>query len=123
MILRAAEFGAEEWQPVAFNEAAGWRNFGNGWDTVQFRRRPLTREVDLKGAMLGDNKSEGVIVFVLPEGYRPPYAVQMAIARITTDVADEPRVRIRANGEVLIWGMSGTTTSTVTLDGVSFIYA
>ena len=122
-ILRAADLNPTPWQPVTFT--APWHNFGSGWSDVQFRRRPLTGTVELKGTMDGrtsggDAPSNDSLAFVLPEGYRPLSNLAVVIGHVSTPRNSAIQLRAYTNGEVRIIGANSLQAAVVSLDGVEF---
>ena len=117
-IIRAIDLSPSEWQPLPLE--GNWRNYGNGWSDAQFRSRPLTDTVEVKGTIqwTPESPSNEQLMFVLPTGYRPVSNVAVATGHVSTPVENPVEVRFYNDGRVTVIDAEKLTKHVVTIDGV-----
>lgn len=111
--------GTAEVHKTAFPLAAGWANYGAGYEAATYSR--LGRCVTLQGLVTksGGTPTLGDVVGTLPDGYRPTSNQIFPVA--TGETAAMGRIDVQANGDV-VWRAGATTEADYTsLSGVSFL--
>jgi len=96
-------------------------NLGGGWETLAFRKFP-DGTVCFKGSVTkAAAAGNDLQVFQLPVGYRPTSRRGFAVGNLSSHAtADEPMVRVYANGAVTIWGMAAAAPTAFALDGIRY---
>jgi hypothetical protein len=92
----------------------GWVNNGGFVAPVSFYKDREER-VYLSGTMRNGNTNAGIVLFVLPVGYRPAAYEFFSVHNNSTST----QVRVESNGVVSLWGPANNNTG-LCVSGVSF---
>lgn len=108
-----------EWDMLAFPFAAGWGNFGSGFEAATYGRRGDI--VRLQGLVTksGGTPTVNDVIGTLPAGFRPTSQLRLDFA--TGGTPSSGQFDIQTDGDV-VW-ISGSTSETdyVSFSGVSFV--
>lgn len=103
---------------VAFPFAAGWGNFGSGFEGASYSRHG--RVVCLQGLVTkSGTPASGNVIGTLPQGFRPTGRLVFAVTSGSAETRG--RVDVFPNGEVQ-WISGGTgETDFTSLSGIAFV--
>jgi hypothetical protein len=106
----------EDWHAATL--LAGWTNLGAPYTTAAYYLQP-DGMVRLRGILVGGTKTDGTVIATLPAGYRPTADEIITVGNATSGGV-LPELRIRANGNIEIWGMGASTNGSHSWTGITF---
>lgn len=116
--LRASELAYGPWVPLSLQ--AGWSQ-RTGYHEPAARLSPDGSRVELRGGLSGGTTTAGTVFAVLDADLRPTASVSFAVSANDSGsggTAGNPRVFVRTNGNMEIWGIAGS--SPIHIDGCGF---
>ncbi|NIJ10632.1 hypothetical protein FHU38_000976 [Saccharomonospora amisosensis] len=116
--LRASDLNEGPWVPLTL--LAGWVQ-RTGYYVPAVRLLMDESTVQLRGGLSGGTVTAGTVFATLAAEFRPAASVSFAVSANDSGAggaAGNPRVFVRTNGNMEIWGIAGT--SPFHIDGCSF---
>lgn len=111
-------FISDDWQSFIFQN--GWGNVGGNWTAGAYRANPDGR-VWLKGNILGGTKTDGTVITTIGGAWRPNKDIVLPVAPTSGGSLVTTNIRIfAATGQVQIFGVAGSATGNISLDGSSY---